>query len=84
MFTNRISKSNSIFGTLCDGQQAARVYIISRKVLILNLKSSDMLEYIPSSPSHIAETADLWKFLQLINNLTATYIFQVLRALVHP
>jgi hypothetical protein len=58
-FNNNISKSNSILSTVCDGQQAARVYIISRKVLILNLKSSDMLGYIPTSLSHIAEAADL-------------------------
>jgi hypothetical protein len=44
---------------VCDGQQAARFYIISRKVLILNLKSLDMLGYIPTSLSHIAETAKL-------------------------
>jgi hypothetical protein len=59
MFNNRISKSNSILDTLCDGQQAARVFIISRKVVILNLKSSDMLGYIPSPLSRIAGIADL-------------------------
>lgn len=85
-FNNRISKINSMFGTLCDDQQAARICtsIISRKVLILSLKSSFMIRYIPSSLLHIAETADLWKFLHLTNNLTATYIFQELWALVHP
>jgi hypothetical protein len=43
-----------------------------------------MLGYIPSSLLHIAETADFLKFLQLINSLTATYIFQDPRALVYP